>query len=369
MDRPTYIIAGGGTGGHMYPGLAVADQLTRQDPDSLVVFACSSRPIDRRILDETDYAIVPQPTRPLRRNPVKIPGFLWAWHRSLKIARRMLDDLRPRAVLGLGGFAAGAPVREAAARSIPTAMLNPDIVPGKANRYLAKRVEVIFVQFESTRDCFAPEIRDRVRVVGCPTRPHLLEGSRDEAFEYFDLYPDRKTLLVFGGSILAESITDTICILAEDMDEFAEKWQVLMFVGAQKLDAARQVFNNRAIRATVLEYCDRMDLAYAITNLAVCRGGAGTVAELSATATPAVVLPYPYHSDRQQYLNIEERVEAGCALLVEDRGVPSINADELRPQLLPILREPSRLESMKSAAKSTSRSRAAAEVAEWMATR
>ncbi len=369
MSSPTYIIAGGGTGGHMYPGLAVADQVTRNDPAAVVAFACSNRTIDRDILAATDYAAIPQPTRPLRRNPFAMPPFLWAWFRSLRLARCVLDDLKPVSVLGLGGFAAGAMVCEAARRSIPTAILNPDIVPGKANRYLARRVDVIFTQFSSTAEEFPADVRHKVRKVGCPTRPGLVEGSPVEAYRYFNLDPDRRTLLVFGGSILAESVTDTVCLLADDLDEFAEDWQVLAVVGADKLDSVRQVFNNRAFTATVLEYCHRMDLAYAIADCAVTRGGAGTVAELSATATPAVVMPYPHHADRQQYRNIAELVEAGCVKMVDDRGVASINVEKLRDTLIPLLRDATRLGAVQYAAEEYSGLNAAEAVADWMTSR
>ena len=366
MSKPAYIIAGGGTGGHLYPGLAVADRLSRNDPDAVIAFACSNRPIDREILSATSYIAIEQPTRPLRKNPIRVPGFLMAWRRSIKLARKVLDDLQPKSVLGLGGFAAGAMVKEAAKRSIPTAILNPDIVPGKANQYLAKRVDAIFTQFESTQSEFAPDVAHKIKKVGCPTRPGLLEGSREEACEHFGLDPNRKTLFVFGGSILAESVTDTLCMRAEDMDKYSDKWQVLAVVGNKKLDFARQVFNSRVISTTILEYCHRMDLAYAVADLAITRGGAGTVAELSATATPSIVMPYPYHADRQQYRNIEDLLRDGCAKMVEDRGVATINSDLLRKELIPLISDNEAFEEMRSAAKNKSLSGASDAVADWM---
>ena len=137
MSRNTYIFAGGGTGGHLYPGLAVADELRRVDEDAVVVFACSNRSIDRQILDSLDYPVVPQPVLPLPKSPLKFVSFLRAWKQSKALASTLLNDLKPHAVLGLGGFAAGPVVQEAAKKSVPTAMLNPDSIPGKANRFLA----------------------------------------------------------------------------------------------------------------------------------------------------------------------------------------------------------------------------------------
>ncbi|MCD4823069.1 MAG: UDP-N-acetylglucosamine--N-acetylmuramyl-(pentapeptide) pyrophosphoryl-undecaprenol N-acetylglucosamine transferase [Phycisphaerae bacterium] len=366
MGRDTYIFAGGGTGGHLCPGLAVAEELTNIDPQALVVFACSNRPIDRKILDSSDCAVVPQPVRPLYKNPLKLPGFLRAWRRSNALARNLIADLKPRAVLGLGGFAAGPMVNVAGRLGLPTAMLNPDAIPGKANRYLSRRVDKIFTQFECTSQYFVPEVQERIEVVGCPVRRHLCQGSRAEAMEYFGLLPERKVLLVFGGSTLAESITDSMIALAGDLDEFADDWQVLIAVGAKKIRETKQAFNARAIHARVLEYFDRMDLAYAAADLAVCRGGAGTVAELVATGTAAVILPYPWHADRQQYYNTADLVQAGGAILVEDSGNGILNAESLRRDLLNILRDAETLQLMQDDVKTAHQYAAAKTVAKWL---
>ncbi len=295
-------------------------------------------------------------------------SFLRAWRDANSLAKTMLKDLEPHAVLGLGGFAAGPLVQAAAKKSIPTAMLNPDSVPGKANRFLAKRVDVIFTQFSSTADCFVPELRSRISTVGCPVRPGLLDGTRAEALEYFpNLREDRKTLLVFGGSKLAESITDAFITLADDFDRIAEQWQLLLVVGAGRLDEVRRAYENRKNNVAGLEYCQRMDLAYALADLAVCRGGAGTIAELTATGTPAVILPYPHHQDRQQYLNPAELVQAGAAKIVEDLCNPAENAKALRTELFPILNNSDILEEMQSRAQASARPHVAKDIATWLA--
>ncbi|GAF72090.1 unnamed protein product, partial [marine sediment metagenome] len=134
MSTDLYIFAGGGTGGHLYPGLAVAEALRAKRPDAQVVFACSNRAIDRRILEATPYPYIPQPVRPLPARPWGWPAFLAAWVRSCALARRLMGDLCPAAVLGLGGFAAAPMICRASRVGVPTALLNPDAVPGKANR-------------------------------------------------------------------------------------------------------------------------------------------------------------------------------------------------------------------------------------------
>jgi UDP-N-acetylglucosamine--N-acetylmuramyl-(pentapeptide) pyrophosphoryl-undecaprenol N-acetylglucosamine transferase len=362
---PLFIFAGGGTGGHLYPALAVAQELTALLPGCKIVFACSNRDIDRRVLGNTHYAVVPQPVRPLPTRLGDVAGFLSALVTSRRLAKSMIADLKPSAVLGLGGFAAAPLVRAAADAGVPAGMLNPDAVPGKANKYLARHVGVIFTQFAGTAGCFG-RAGGKVRQVGCPVRPSLLGASRQEAQKQLGLRDDRRTLVVLGGSLGAASINDAIVAMLEDFAALAERWQVLHVTGPQKDrrvdDAAATAANYRA-----MEYCHQMDLAYATADLAVCRGGAVTVAELSATGTPAIILPYPYHADNQQRLNAAALAAAGAAVVIDDAKDGPANAQALRGTLLPLMREPARLDSMRAAALAQGKPHAAREVAQWLA--
>jgi UDP-N-acetylglucosamine--N-acetylmuramyl-(pentapeptide) pyrophosphoryl-undecaprenol N-acetylglucosamine transferase len=363
---PVYIFAGGGTGGHLYPGIAVAERLVEIDPAAKIVFACSDRAIDRHILSRTPYAFVPQPVRPLPRRVSHVPGFLRAWIASKRLARVLLNDLKPRALLGLGGFAAGA-VMAAGAGKVRAALLNPDAVPGKANRFLARKVQAIFTQFESTSACFAGNLVARVRRVGCPVRGRLTGGSAAEARELFALDAGRPTLLVLGGSTGAASINAAMVAVAGRLAADARAWQVLHLAGVNDEAALRSAYADAGVRARVMPYCDRMELAYALADLAVCRGGASTVAELGATGTPAIIVPYPHHRDRQQSLNAQAMQRSGAAVCVEEDATdPARNAESLAADLVPILADPDRLERMKLAA-DRSDADAASAVAEWLA--
>jgi len=362
-----YIFAGGGTGGHLYPGLAVAAELTDLESEAKVVFACSDRPIDRRILDATAYAVVPQPVRSLPAGIAGWPAFLRAYLSSAALARRMVADLRPAAVLGLGGFAAGPVVVRAAKAGVRTALLNPDAVPGRANRLLARRVDAIFTQFGVTAGHFGRSGGAKVRRVGCPVRRELAAADRAEAIDHFGLRADRKTLLVHGGSLGAESINEAIARLMPDLRELADAWQVLHVTGPSKAASAAGEAGELNVR--VLEYCRRMDLAYAAADLSLSRAGAVTVAELAATGTPAVLMPYPYHADQQQRLNAAALDETGAAVLCDDARDADRNAERLRQTLLAILREPDRLEGMRNAACRATPDNAAEKVARWLAGR
>jgi len=342
----------------------VAEELVRLKPQARIVFACSSRDIDRRILEPLPYALVPQPVRPLPGRLPGVPGFLRAWRRSRKLARNLLGDLKPAGVLGLGGFAAAPVVARAAKAGMRTAMLNPDAIPGRANRYLARFAEVIFTQFDSTREHFPGRVRGKVRCVGCPVRKVLAGADRAEALRHFALRDDRRTLLVLGGSLGAESINRAFAALRGELGEFSDAWQALHVTGPQKAasDASGGGFLVRPV-----EYCDRMDLAYAAADLALCRAGAVTVAELSATGTPAVLMPYPHHADRHQQLNASPLAEAGAGRICQDAGAVESNTRSLRESLIPIMRQASLLQAMERAAVELGRPRAAETVAAWLA--
>lgn len=366
MSNNTFIFAGGGTGGHLYPAVAVASEIHSRDADAKIIFACSRREIDREILEPLDCTLLPQPILPVPRRMTGLWRFWRAWRASRKLARECISREQPRAVLGLGGFAAGAMVKTAANLGLPTALLNPDAIPGKANAYLAKRVDAIFTQFVSTAECFPAQVRSKIRCVGCPVRAELTAGSREEAIEFFHLDKTKKTLLAFGGSTLATNLTDAVVALANDLAALRDTWQVLLLVGTERKANTEIVMKQTGVTGAVLSYCNRMDLAYAAANLALSRGGAGTIAELTATAVPAVILPYPHHRDRQQYRNAAALVQTGAAKLVDDYGDATKTAAALRSTLLPILQTPRLLDPMRTRAEASANTTAAADVADWL---
>ena len=366
MSKHIYILAGGGTGGHLYPGLAVAEQLNALDGDALVVFACSDRRIDARILQPTTYPKVAQPIKPLPRSAKGWGKFLIAYVRSMVQARRMVADLKPAAVLGLGGVAAAPIGKTAAAKHIRTGLLNPDAIPGLANRHLAGRVDAVFTQFESTGDELPSHVGRKIHCAGCPVRPGLINGNRDEAIKAFDLNPDRKTLLILGGSLGAASINEAVAAIAGDLSSQADEWQLLHVTGQGGQFNAEQAFDGQDIRFSALEYCDRMDLAYAAADLAICRGGASTMAELTATATAAIILPYPHHRDQHQKRNASALVAAGAAICIEDARNLTGNVAALRATLLPLLSDDAKLQTMTESLGALAKPRAARDVAKWL---
>jgi len=225
---------------------------------------------------------------------------------------------------------------------------------------------VIFAQFASTAERYGRNA-SKVRVVGCPVRTGLGEADAGEARRHFGLRDDRRTLLVVAGSLGAANINRAVGAIRSDLDGLSDAWQVLHVTGPGKLDAVQEAWRDASIAHVATEFCEHMELAYAAGDLALCRSGAATVAELAAAGLPAVFMPYPYHRDQQQRHNAAERVGSGAAVMASDAGDPAANAAALRETMLPILRQPARLEAMRRAAAGAGSGRAAEEIARWLA--
>src|SRR5262245_42842927 len=165
-ETTTILFAGGGTGGHLYPGVSVAQALAQSLPRASVVFLCTKREIDRTILQPTGFEFIEQTIVPPKRSIGGLLNFFKSWRETKDLLKRVLRERRPAAVLGLGGYAAGVAVKLASQRMIPTAILNPDVIPGKANQYLARYVSAICAQFDATRRYLGAVHHSKLRITG-----------------------------------------------------------------------------------------------------------------------------------------------------------------------------------------------------------
>ncbi len=363
MSAAEYVFAGGGTGGHLFPGLAVAESLRRSEPGAGVTFFTTTRLLDKVLLGRTGFVQVEQPVRPLTVNPLRLPGFWWSWRASVRAARAFLRDKQPRAVLGLGGYAAGPAVVAARSLGIRTGVLNQDAIPGRANRYLARHADLVVLQWEVSRKHFPPGVN--CRVPGCPIRTEFASASREEGCERFGLDPSRPVLLVTGASQGARTVNRVMQrVWPEFVAEHAE-WQLLHLSGSLDEEETRGAYAAAGVEAKVLAFTHEVWLALAAADAAISRAGASTLAELTVLGVPAILLPYPYHRDRHQHANARVLVDAGAAVLVEDR----LEAEANRGPVLGALRRLSARvarEDMSRASKGLARGDAAEQVAAWM---
>jgi len=351
-------LAGGGTGGHLYPGLAVAEALRALRPDCAIAFSCTRRPIDRKVLAGCGFPVTPIDARPLRPAPWTWPGLLVSLARTGNQARRRFREFCPDVVVGLGGFAGYAPVRIGLKYGIATAILNPDIIPGRANRRLARQVDRVFCQFPETVDA----VGERARLTGCPVRPSLLRPTRAEGLAAFGLDPARRTLLVTGASLGARTINRAVVAMLRERG-LPDGWQVLHLTGDGQYDEVAEAYRSLTAPAVVRPYAERMGLAYAAADLAVARAGASTIAELLAAGVPAVFMPYPFHRDQHQKRQARSVEEQGAAIVVEDRPKDAGVWRDLAKVVQETAADAGRLARLAARARAIGRPRAAEDVA------
>ncbi len=363
MGAVEFVFAGGGTGGHLYPGLAVADAVRALCPDARITFFTTTRPLDRQLLEPTPYGQVPQPVQPFTWHPLGLPGFLLAWHRSVAAATEYLRRNRVKAVLGLGGYAAGPAVIAAHRLKIWVTILNPDAVPGRANRYLARRADLVVLQWDVSRAHFPP--RTYCQTLGCPIRAGFASADGAAGRRHFGLSPDRPTLVVTGASQGARTVNRVLMRVWPAFWKRHPEWQLLHLTGAADEAEVRAAYERAEVPAQVIPFTHEMPLALAAADLVVSRAGASTLAELTALGRPAILLPYPYHRDRHQHANATVLAERGAALVIEDRIDPEQNEAPLRAALED-LTAPAVRRQMAAAARALGRPRAAEDVAAWL---
>jgi len=361
-ENPQILLAGGGTGGHLYPGVAVAQALSPIWPDAKPVFLCTQREIDRVILKETGFEFVEQPIVRLAHSVSGLLRFWEGWRKTKDMVRKVLDDRKPAAVLGLGGYAAGVAVKLAAEKGIPTAILNPDAIPGKANQYLMRYAQAVCCQFEETAQHVASEHRGKLVTTGCPIRSDILHlPPREEAVARLMVEPNLQTLVITGASQGALTVNEAILELLKTVT--LRGWQVLHLAGLDHAQVVRAGYRELGIAARVIDFTPNMADIWAVADLAVSRSGASSCAELTACGVPSILMPYPFHKDMHQRANAKVLADAGAAVLMDDQRDARKNAAQLTPIVESLLYDLNKRQSMAAAAKKLGRPNAAESVA------
>lgn len=318
MSRSHYFFAGGGTGGHIYPAVAVAEQVSKASANANITFFCSERAIDSQILAKTGYDFFPLPVISFSLRPDKLLVFFSRLVRSYRLAGQKIAPVADESVvIGTGGFASAPAVFAAHRLNVPVAVINVDIVPGRANRLLARFANEIFVQFADTAERFA-NTKAAVNVVGCPLREGFGGDDRRMVIDELGLDENKKTLVVTGASSGSASINDAICRLLSGIGRFADDWQIVHITGKKDYERVRAGYADVRIGHKIIDYFDDMPGLLACSDVVVGRAGAVSVAEYAAAGVAAICLPYPYHKDRHQYLNAAKLVEAGGGVIVDD---------------------------------------------------
>jgi UDP-N-acetylglucosamine--N-acetylmuramyl-(pentapeptide) pyrophosphoryl-undecaprenol N-acetylglucosamine transferase len=367
MSELTIILAGGGTGGHLYPGIAVAQALATALPGVRPLFLCTTRDIDRVILQPTGFEFITQPIIPPPRltSHRSVGGLLkfWrSWRDTKDQVRAILRERKPAVVVGLGGYAAGVAVKLAALRKIPTAILNPDVIPGKANQYLMRYAQAVCCQFPNAAEYVHAEHRAKLRITGCPIRQEILAlPPRAQAAARLGINPNLNTLVITGASQGAITVNEAATTLLGSIS--LDGWQILHLSGRDHCETVRREYREKNIAAHVVDFTPAMADIWAVADLAISRSGASSCAELTACGIPSILMPYPFHRDLHQRANAKVLADGGAAVLMDDEKDRKKNADKLRPIVESLLRDAPRRAIMSQAARSLGRPDAAGAVA------
>ena len=336
------IFAGGGTGGTVGPGIAIAERLLDLEPALKILFVCSDRAVDRRLLDPGGWSCCPTPACSPSAKPQAAFRFASGWVRTRRLVREILADPSRTRVVALGGFVAPPVVREAVHRGVPVDLLNLDRVAGRANQWIAKRAERILTAVPT-------ELPGALPPTGMPLRRCVLpEGSAETCRLSLGLDPDRPTLLITGASQGARSIDQFLLHLLPRHSDWFDGWQILHLASEDSTALLEEEYSVSGIHAVVLPFLDRMGAAWGAADLAITRGGASSIAELTASRTPSIVLPYPWHEDNHQLRNATELEQAGAIVIRRDpaKGLAAITA--LESSLAILLRTPDARAKMKA---------------------
>ncbi|MDF3293911.1 UDP-N-acetylglucosamine--N-acetylmuramyl-(pentapeptide) pyrophosphoryl-undecaprenol N-acetylglucosamine transferase [Streptomyces silvisoli] len=362
---PVIAIGAGGTGGHIYPGLALAEAVLRAEPDATVVFTGTERGLETRLVPEAGYRLHTVDMIPFDRS-LGSRRFLLpaALARSAEQARRILREVAADVAVGMGGYSSAPLIAGARLARIPSLIHESNAVPGRANRFSASLTPNIAVASRAGAAAFGY----RCRVIGMPLLPQIASldraASRRLARRRFGVPEGVRLIVVNGGSAGAVRLNDAAVELA---GRWRDRRDVQLLIKAGKggpgpLNARIAQLGAESV-AHAVGYLERIDLAYSAADLMVCRSGSATVAELSVAGVPAVLVPYPYAPGDHQTHNARELVDAGGAVLVPDTEA---TAERLQRAVGALLDTPGRLEAMAQAAASPLHAHAADELADWV---
>jgi len=351
------MIAGGGTGGHLFPGVAVAEELRARDPDAEVLFVGTERGIEARVLPDLGWelalievsGIKTVGLRGALRGMVRIPRAMWQ-------SRRLIKRFRPDVVLGVGGYASGPAVLMARLMRRPTAILEQNSIPGLANKILGKVVRAVFLAFEETRRFFRAK---KIIMSGNPIRAGILESLEETATRQPGAVP---RVFVFGGSQGAVALNERFAEAAALLAARGFEMTILHQTGKADLEATEARYAEAGISADCRAFIVDMAAEYKRADLIVARSGATSVAELAVVGRPAFLVPYPYAADNHQETNAEELVTAGAAKMFRQAD---LTAEMLADELAATLGDADTIERMGSAMKALGRPRAAATIVDW----
>src|SRR5215813_8956105 len=343
------LIAGGGTGGHVIPALAIARELKSRH-GAEVLFVGTARGMENRLVPQAGFGLMRIKVGALKNVSLLTRlRTLFGLPFAILEARKIISVFGPDVVVGVGGYASGPAMAAAIMARIPTLAFEPNLVPGFANKIIGHRVSAAAVHFEDTKKYF----RD-AQVVGVPVRSEFFSTPSPSAAH-------SPTLLVFGGSQGAHAINEAMIGALPVVQKQIPGLRLIHQTGERDYNGVQAAYASARIAAEVSAFIDNMPRAFAQADLVVCRSGASTVAEVTAAGKPAIFIPFPQAADDHQRRNAEAIAQGGAAMLVPQA---ELTPEKLAQLLVELFGDSARLQQMAHNARALSHPRAAAEIAE-----
>ncbi len=361
FERMKIAIAGGGTGGHIYPAIAVVESISVAGYQPDVVLIGSGRGLERKIASSSGFDVFEILSRPL---PIKFGiKSIWSIFCAFvgliqSIAILMIE--RPRVIIATGGYASAPCVVAGKILGIPVVLIEPNVIPGRTVRMLARFVDQIALGYKEAVKYFRKGTN--LRVTGVPTRLSVIRGNREQSISTLGLESSRKTIFIFGGSHGASSINKAFVGAAKIL-QGRDDLQFLIQTGKRDYSMVLDAIKNLDIRCKVFDYVDNIGIAYAASDIIVSRAGAATIAEITAIGLPSILIPYPYALGGHQMANASILAENGAALVIEDK---ELTPERLAEAILNLIDNPDELNQMSQRSLELGRPDAANDVASYI---
>lgn len=344
VRKPRFIISGGGTGGHIFPAISIANALRQKCPGAEILFVGAEKRMEMERVPAAGYPIIGLPVRGFdRQHLLSNIRTLFQLLKSMGKARKLIRDFRPDVAVGVGGYASGPLLRAAAAKKIPCLIQEQNSYAGVTNKLLAAGAARICVAYEGMERFFPKE---KILLTGNPVRQDLLRSlnQKKAALNHFGLKPDRPVLLVLGGSLGARSINRAVQQQLELIEKSGVQliWQTGKYY-YKDIMAANAELGNKAIQIT--DFISRMDYAYALADLIISRAGAGSISEFALLGKAVLLVPSPNVAEDHQTQNALALLRKGAAVMIRDDEA----GEKLIPEALALLEQPERLQALKSA--------------------
>ncbi|NUO08591.1 MAG: undecaprenyldiphospho-muramoylpentapeptide beta-N-acetylglucosaminyltransferase [Candidatus Brocadia sp.] len=309
------IFAGGGTGGHLMVGLSIAEEIRSRFHEAEIIFFGTGKEFERRCVEQQGFQYRQIRAEKWEKAYKHIFTFIGVTFVGIIDSLFVIRKFNPDIVVGLGGYASVAPILAAKLLGIPSVLLEQNVIPGKANRFLARWVDEVYCHWRGLLKWFNKA--KVVRVTGTPIRKEILLSQKRHSAGKFGLSSSKKTILITGGSQGAQAINEVVVRSLPQLETFSNDLQIIHCTGEYGYEAAKAAYKQTKIGAFVCSFLDDMGAAFRMADIIICRSGATTIAEITAVGIPAILIPYPYAADNHQYWNAIELVSNGGGYLLQ----------------------------------------------------